>query len=373
MSRSVTPRPSVIALARFSLQDQSLKTAIAELKREKDWAEWLANVELHGLSGFVNKHLDEHDLPIPTAIRLQLKALKVRHTAAARARHKVLVEIDHAFAEHGISYLALKGAALAPHVYKQAYLRPMRDMDLLIPLEQLAKSGQVLQSIGFEMEQEQPSKYMRDMHQLPNATKVVDGFTCSVELHKDGISREVRGHYYYPKDKTLLQNIEWDALSFQALEDVSMLHQVSRHLEGLHPAALQKLINVMDVIVLAQVVYDSGEWPRLKREFPHVINTLRCLHLLTPLPQGLAEVVGELPKTRPQGIGIIMGSLRSGLLHQRGLIAKLKPLLSPSDWWLYLYYNTHPDKSLMWIKCVRHPLRLCNWLARRLYSRLLGG
>ena len=130
MSRSVTPRPSVIALARFSLQDQSLKTAIAELKREQDWDEWLANVELHGLSGFVNKHLDEHDLPIPTAMRLQLKALKVRHTAAARARHKVLVEIDQAFAEHGISYLALKGAALAPHVYKQAYLRPMRDMDL---------------------------------------------------------------------------------------------------------------------------------------------------------------------------------------------------------------------------------------------------
>ena len=372
MSRSVTPRPSVIALARFSLQDQSLKTAIAELKREQDWAEWLANVELHGLSGFVNKHLDEHDLPIPTPIRLQLKALKVRHTAAARARHKVLVEIDHAFAEHGISYLALKGAALAPHVYKQDYLRPMRDMDLLIPLEQLATSGEILQSIGFEMEHEQPSKYMRDMHQLPNATKVVDGFTCSVELHKDGVSRDIPGHCYYPSNAEQLQLVEWQGLNVPAFDNLTMLHQVCRHLECHHPGDYQKLINVMDVIILAEHVNTAGQWPQLQRNFPHVLNTLRCLHLLVPLPRFLQECVGDMPGTRPQGIGIIMKSL-SGLMRQKNNAHKFKSIFSPSDWWLHMYYNTHPDKSLMWVKCVRHPLRICNWLARRLYSRLLGG
>lgn len=373
MTSSVKPRPAVIALAQFSLQAECLTAAVAALEAEDDWQEWLANVELHGLSGLANKHLSEHDLPIPGAVAMQLKALKIRHTAAARARRKVLGQIDAAFKEQGIRYLALKGAALAPYVYKEEYLRPMRDMDLLIPLEQLDRSGQVLRSIGFEMEDEQPSKYMRDMHQLPNATKVIDGLTCSVELHRDGISREVPGHYYYPKDDALLQTIEWHQLSFLALDDVHMLHQVSRHLEGLHPAALQKLINVMDVIMLADKILQSGQWSRLELEFPHVINTLRCLHLLTPLPQSLQAKVADLPKTRPQGIGVIMGSLRSGLLEQEGLFAKLKPLLLPSDWWLYLYYNTHPDKSLMWIKCVRHPLRLCNWLSRRLYSRILGG
>lgn len=370
---SVKPRPAVIALAQFSLQGESLATAIAQLKAEDDWQEWLANLELHGLSGFANKHVDEHDLPIPTAVRMQLKALKIRHTAAANARAKVLGQIDAAFKEQGINYVALKGAALAPYVYQQEYLRPMRDMDLLIPREQLHQSGQVLRGIGFEMPDEQPTKYMRDMHQLPNATKVVDGFTCSVELHRDGISREVTGHYYYPSNEALLQTIEWHQLSFYALDDVPMLHQVSRHLEGLHPAALQKLINVMDVILLAEKILESGQWPKLEREFPHVINTLCCLHLLTPLPASLQAKIGNLPKNRPQGVGVIMGSLRSGLLKQKGLRAKLKPLLSPSDWWLYLYYNTHPDKSLLWIKLVRHPLRLCNWLSRRLYSRILGG
>ena len=346
---------------------------MAALKAENDWQAWLDNVELHGVSGLANKHIDEHDLPIPTALRMQLKALKIRHTAAAAARYKVLRQIDQVFGEHGISYLALKGAALAPHVYKHEYLRPMRDMDLLIPLQQLTQSGKVLRSIGFDMPDEQPSKFMRDMHQLPNATKEVDGLLCSVELHKDGISREVVGHYYYPSNPELLQTINWHELEFKALDDVHMLHQVSRHLEGLHPQALQKLINVVDVIVLAQMVHQTGQWPRLEREFPHVINTLCCLHLLTPLPEDLQAVVTNLPQTRPQGIGIIMSSLRSGLLHQKGIVEKLKPILSPSDWWLHLYYNTHPDKSLLWVKLVRHPLRICNWLSRRLYSRILGG
>lgn len=368
-----TPLPSVIALARFDLVGEHLIHAQRCLSQETDWQEWLNQVELHGLSGFVNKHLGEHDLPLPDALIMPLKALKDRHTAAAKARYQTLCEIDAIFERQGLPYVALKGAALMPYLYKEGYLRPMRDMDLLMPSKSLAQAADCLREIGFDLPHAQPSKFMRDMHQLPNATKTVNGMISSVELHKDGISREVSGHFYYPTSANSFQMVRWGEVQFQALEDVQMLHQVSRHLEGLHSGAVLKLINVMDVIGLAEHVATSGQWARLATEYPHVINTLRCLHLLTPLPDKLQQKVGQLPIHTPSGVGQIMGSLRFALLANKGLIEKMRPLLQPSDWWMYLYYNVSPSKSLLWIKLVRHPLRVSNWLLRRVYSGLLGG
>ncbi len=368
-----TPLPSVIALARFDLLGEHLAHAQACLSQETDWQEWINQIELHGLSGFANKHMAEHDLPVPDALIMPLKALKVRHTAAAEARYQSLCEIDAIFKQRGLPYVALKGAALMPHLFKQGYLRPMRDMDLLMPRESLAQAADCLREIGFDLPDAQPSKFMRDMHQLPNATKTVNGMTSSVELHNDGISREVSGHFYYPKVASSFQTVTWGELQFQALEDVQMLHQVSKHLEGLHSGAVLKLINVMDVIGLAELVASSGQWARLEQQYPHVINTLRCLHLLTPLPTVLQQRVGQLPTQAPSGVGQIMGSLRAALLGDKSLIEKMKPLLLPSDWWMHLYYNVSPNKSLLWIKLVRHPLRVSNWLLRRVYSGLLGG
>jgi hypothetical protein len=367
------PLNSVVALARFDLSGEHLFHAQKQLSQETDWQQWLNQIELHGLSGFANQHIAAYDLPVPDALIAPLKALKARHTAASEMRYQTLCEIDAIFKQRGLPYVALKGAALMPYMFKQAYLRPMRDIDLLMPRESLAPAAECLRELGFDLPDTQPSKFMRDMHQLPNATKTINGMTSSVELHNDGISREVTGHFYYPKSAASMQTISWGELQFQALEDVQMLHQVSKHLEGLHSGAVLKLINVMDVIGLAEHVAATGQWARLEADYPHVINTLRCLHLLTPLPDELQQQVGDLPVHAPSGVGQIMGSLRTALLENKSLIEKMKPLLLPSDWWMHLYYNVSPTKSLLWIKLVRHPLRVSNWLLRRVYSGLLGG
>lgn len=367
------PLDSVVALARFSLNEPELQNARALLAKQSDWQAWTNQVELHGLSGFVSKHIREHDLDVPRDIKMGLRALNMRHKMASQVRYQALCEIDHVLGEAQIPYLALKGAALMPHLYKEGHLRPMRDMDLLLPKAQLEAAADCLRAIGYDLPREQPSAFMRDMHQLPNATKQVNGFTSSVELHSDGISREVPGHYYYPQSPQHLQSLVWQDLQFNALSDIHMLHQVSKHLEGLHSGAVLKLINVMDVVGLAEHVLQRGEWAQLARQYPHVLNTLRCLHLLTPLPESLQQQLAPLPTKRPKKVGQIMGSMRNALLGKKPLKQRLALLLDPSDWWLHLYYNVNPDKSLWWIKSVRHPLRVANWLIRRMYSRLLGG
>ena len=367
------PLPSVMSLARFELDDAALAYAVRALDDVSNWSLWLGQIEEHGLSGFASKHVSAYELPIPPATKLSLKALNVRHRAASAARHKALKEMAEAFAAESLDWVALKGAALMPHIYKVAELRPMRDMDILMPVEQLQKAASVMRELGYNLPTEQPSKFMRDMHQLPNASKKVNGFLVSVELHNDGISREVPGHFHFPTAKNQFQTIDWQGIPVNALADLPFAHQVSKHLEGLHTGALLKLINVMDVVGLAQHIVVNGQLDELAKEYPHVKNTLRCLHAYIPLPAELQEHVGGLPTKPIQGAGEIMVSLRTAMLGQHSFAKRMRLMLRPSDWWLYLYYNSDPSKSLVWIQWVKHPLRIFNWLSRRLYSRVLGG
>ncbi len=367
------PLTSVVALARFELVGEYLDAAISALAQESDWQEWVNQVELHGLSGIINKHLYDHDLPIPDLVVDALLALKERHILASKMRYQALREIDACFQKHQVDYIALKGSALVPHIYRQGFLRPMRDMDILVRRDDQVIAANALRELGYDLPDTQPSKFMHDMNQLPNATKTIEGLISSIELHLDGISREVKGHLYYPESADSVQRLSWGTISSKALEDILMLHQVSRHLEGLHPNAILKLINVMDVIALANHVQSTGQWNRLVKEYPHVINTLRCLHLLTPLPVNLQQAVELLPCREVKQVGQIMGSLTSIFFVKETLRVRLKRLFLPSDWWMHLHYNVDPNRSLIWVKLIRHPLKVSNWLLRRAYSWVLGG
>jgi hypothetical protein len=367
------PLQSVVAFAHFEFDQEMASHAQRMLDQVDDWQEWVNQVELHALSGFVNKHIKDYQLSIPEQVKQVLIALNFRHSSAATARYKTLCLIDEAFSKSGIDYLALKGVALMPRLYQQGQLRPMRDMDLLLPKSQLMDAAQALKSVGFDLPNDQPSKYMRDVHQLPNATLDVDGFTSSVELHHNGLSREIDDNVFYPETESQLQTIQWQQLAFNGLDDVTMLHQVTRHLEGHHSGAVLKLINVMDVIGLANEVHKQGRWSELMRAYPHVINTLRCLHLHTPLPMALQQELSPLPHSKPKQVGQIMGALGPVLIDQKGVKNKLKALLLPSDWWLHLHYNVDPDRSLLWVKLVRHPFKVSDWLSRRLYSWIRRG
>ena len=124
------PSKSILMLARFSIPSEDIDVINRSLAEVSDWDHWLADVEVHGLSGIVNQHQKAFGFALPAATKLALKALGLRHAAAAVARHKALGQLANAFNELEIEYLGLKGVALVPRLYKDAVLRPMRDMDL---------------------------------------------------------------------------------------------------------------------------------------------------------------------------------------------------------------------------------------------------
>ncbi len=353
------------------------KTAAAELHallaQVSDWQSLLQQAELYAVANLLLKHIDDHQLDIAKEQRIALQALSMRHTLVANARYKTICEISQLFADHDIPLIALKGLALAPMIYSQDRLRPMRDMDILVPQSKQQLAGELLRRIGFKLPEQQANKYARGSHQLPNATKKVDGFTISVEVHHNALSRDVVGSLRYQDLAANLQSIEWRDISLRTLGHTDMLHQVSRHLEGLHPGAVLKLINVLDVVLYAEHFIDEINWQQIKTKHLHVINTLRCLHLIRPLSEQLQAIIGGVADTQPAGIGDIMLPLSSIFVPSNSVKQKLALLLQPSDWWLHLYYNINPDKSLWSTKVFRHPVRVMVWLWQRFYSRLMGG
>ena len=338
-----------------------------------DWQKLIARAEVYSVSTMLLKHITEHNLSIDSSVLLQLKALSVRHRLIANARYRVIQELTELFSANDIPWLALKGLALSPMIYPSEEFRPMRDMDILVPHKKAEFAADLMRENGFNIEQEQPNKYMRNMHQLPNATKQVDGFTISIEIHHDGYTRETAGHLRFEQVVESAQMIVWRETNIMTMGHIQMLHQVSRHMEGMHPGAVLKLINVMDVVVYCEHFIDELDWHSLHKDYYHVINSLRVLHLISPLSQALQAKVGGVVDMQLNGIGEIMNSMTYALNKRHTLREKFKLLFLPSDWWLHLYYNVPPEKSLLTTKLCRHPLRIASWLWQRVYSRILGG
>lgn len=360
-------------LTRASLTDAEASAVQAKFNTVDNWQSLLADAELYAISGFVFKHVNEHQLEIPNNVMLALKGLAIRHQSAAKARHKTVVEITKAYADQGIKFVALKGLGLAPMIYPDVRLRAMRDIDILVPPEKKHQAGAILRDLGFDLPDEQASKYMRDSHQLPNATKKVDGYTISVEVHHDAITRDVSGHLNFDEASGQIHAIDWDGVALNVLNHELMLHQVSRHLEGVHPGGVLKLINVMDVVLYSEHFIDQIDWQVIARDYSHVINTLKCLHLIMPLSEKLQAIVGGVPSVRPKDVGVIMPALSTIINKRRKLNEVCNELFLPSDWWLHLHYNCDPSSSLLVVKLLKHPCNIAKWLFNRLVSRLLGG
>ena len=84
----------------------------------------------------------------------------------------------------GIAAVALKGVALEWRHYPEAALRPMRDIDLLVPEARAIEASQVLAVAGFVPETTDPATLRRalaDDHQLPS--QYHSGLGVTIELH----------------------------------------------------------------------------------------------------------------------------------------------------------------------------------------------
>jgi hypothetical protein len=103
----------------------------------REWAGGAAQAEAHGLAPLLYLHLKGTEVQLPLATKRELQGLYLRHRHANQVRTRVLHEVLAAYQSAGIPALVLKGAALFYLVYPEPGLRPMSDMDILVPESEL--------------------------------------------------------------------------------------------------------------------------------------------------------------------------------------------------------------------------------------------
>jgi hypothetical protein len=102
---------------------------------EEDWARALAMLAQHRLEPMLHWRLahERAHVGVPDGVREQLKAAFAKATLRWLAIQGDLVKVHRLMADAGVAHIVLKGPFLAQHAYPHPALRPMRDLDVLVP------------------------------------------------------------------------------------------------------------------------------------------------------------------------------------------------------------------------------------------------
>ncbi len=129
----------LIHCARLELSGSRHEAVKDLLVRGLNWDLLLEKAAWHRLSCLVCHHLKSADLSVlvPPHVLQKLQRLKYASLARNMLLQDELSSILSAFNKEGIPVIVLKGSALLGSIYRDISLRPMSDLDLLVPPEHL--------------------------------------------------------------------------------------------------------------------------------------------------------------------------------------------------------------------------------------------
>jgi hypothetical protein len=109
----------------------------------------------HRIGTLVQRHVAALPDPPPAAAEA-LNGIRAKVAETNGTLFRNLAAMMDAFASAGLRLAVLKGAALAGPIYGDVTLRSMRDIDVLVPKDQLAPAEQLLLEIGYTQENPAP-------------------------------------------------------------------------------------------------------------------------------------------------------------------------------------------------------------------------
>ena len=201
------------------------------------------------------------DRAIPVVIR---QAWRGAHRAAAlqAMSHRAALADCWGLLEHaGYAPIALKGAWLAAHAYPEPALRPMRDLDLLVPLAGVRAAYQLLLEAGYH-EAEPPEMALDDVIRLDKHMPIlVSPRGTMIELHHHLWEPDGRLDHASPAaDETALRGralLGSDGIRYLAPQDSLahlIVHAVYSHRLDCGPLLLPDIEYLLHAVPI--------DWPR---------------------------------------------------------------------------------------------------------------
>lgn len=192
----------LVICARLSLteeQREELNTLLAGTNGRSplQWDQVVYKAQWHDLAPLVYhhlRHLDNRNC-IPAEAADQLKASYLANVARNLFFQAELRRALVALREQGVAVVLLKGAALANIVYGDSGLRPMSDLDLLVPEAQVYLAQGIVQGLGYcpvgsPEEQDNTEKHHRH---LPGLAR--QGTPVLFEIHRHIVRQDSALHF----------------------------------------------------------------------------------------------------------------------------------------------------------------------------------
>lgn len=263
---------SLCAVATGNAPDGRLRVALDAVR---DWERLLVDAERQGLEPLLLEQIHRLASPLPPGVEARLKARCVQHAHASAVRSRVMSEALEALDRAGIPSLVLKGAALAQLVYRSPLLRPMRDVDLLVPAGDALRAWGCLRQQGFAPTG--PPLPPAHRH-LQGLAVTVDSATITIELHTALLpSMALVPRICYDDLAPRAQTFVWGGRSAQTLGREDMLWHVYLHafvIESVLRPAI-RLICVADMVTAVNAWQDALDWDGLRARYPRLVRALR--------------------------------------------------------------------------------------------------
>jgi hypothetical protein len=136
-----------------------------------DWLQLLRLARWHRLEPLLARSLqDRPGIAVPGAAMAVLQQARMETVARNLCMRSELPRVVAALGEEDIPVMVLKGAALIETAYEDPSLRPMLDLDILVPEQEIEQAHRVIQRLGFTAVSQTPAgaaSMRRHSHQFP--------------------------------------------------------------------------------------------------------------------------------------------------------------------------------------------------------------
>ena len=194
----MTPEDRLLVLcARLNLDDVQHHELNSLLAGRLDWDQVLHKSRGHQVSALLHRHLANQGCRdhIPAGVRDQFKAAYLTNVARNLFYQVELRRALDALRAQDIPVIVLKGAALAESVYGDVGLRPMADLDLLVPEKSVYSAQAIVRDLGYRPTgtPEQQNDTEKHHRHLPGLMGV--GKPVLFEIHRHVVRRDMAVHF----------------------------------------------------------------------------------------------------------------------------------------------------------------------------------
>ena len=235
---------------------------------------------------------------LPKACQDRLRAM----FAATRLNNlQILDELEKLtarFSQQGIPVVALKGICFALTIYPDIGMRPMGDLDLLVPASRLKDAIQIANDLGYEKALPEATPGLDELlNHAACLAKTGSPFTI-LELHHTLVGEETFQHavpvdWFWTQTEPLTASVEWKADNLLMLTPTAQLLYACAHAMLQHGGRNASLRWMYDLDRLVRVHADRLDWPLFLPRRGRSSGARRLLQLYskatslfrTPVPQ----------------------------------------------------------------------------------------